>query len=103
MYVREMFPLFFFLTTAFVWHPRLAGPTCLYQNCHHGDRSHEAVLIHDGRRGARGSLGGFSLAGGDGLNNANSRLSTAAGGGTQSRPISGSGGVTGGAGGSGAG
>lgn len=29
-------------------------------------RSHEGVLIHDGRRGSRGSLGGASLAGGDG-------------------------------------
>lgn len=51
------------------------------------NRTHEAVLIHDGRRGARGSLGGFSLAGGDGLNSSNTRSSTAA----QSRPNSGSG------------
>ncbi|CAM9597685.1 unnamed protein product, partial [Laminaria digitata] len=29
-------------------------------------RSHEGVLIHDGRRGSRASLGGFNLAGGDG-------------------------------------
>lgn len=109
MYVCTADALFFPFSRVmcFSLAPSLAGATC--NTCNNnvnddGDRSHEAVLIHDGRRGARGSLGGFSLAGGDGLNNTNStRGSTAAGGWTQSRPNSGSGGVTGGGSGSGAG
>lgn len=46
------------------------------------NRSHEGVLIHDGRRGSRASLGGFNLAGGDGRDARDSaRLDTSDSGG----------------------
>lgn len=39
------------------------------------------MLIHDGRRGSRASLGGFNLAGGDGRNGRDSRLNPSDSGG----------------------